>query len=266
MLANDGLQDKVVLVTGAGRGLGRAIAITAAATGARVLIGSRTASDLESVADEIKSAGGTCLTSLLDVTDAESVGTFVALAEAEFGQIDGLVNNAGAGLTIPTFDFEQRDFDAAIDLNFRSTFLCAQHAGRVMARCGGGSIVNISSNMGQGGTNGRAAYGAAKAAVDSLTKSLAVEWASQRIRVNAIAAGIMNTPGYRRARKNAPAIVANAMTQIPAGRIAEPEEIAALAVFMLSPICFAMTGQVVAVDGGQSAALPGQVPVRAATD
>jgi NAD(P)-dependent dehydrogenase (short-subunit alcohol dehydrogenase family) len=258
--SDDGLQGRVVLVTGAGRGLGRAIAIAAAEAGALVVAGSRTPADLDHLTEEIGAGGGSCTAVPLDVTIDASVESFVASAAARFGRIDGLVNNVGAGLTAPSLEFRTEDLDAAVDLNFRSTFLCSQHVGRVMAAGGGGSIVNISSNFSLAGTYGRAAYGAAKAAVDNLTKSLAVEWATLGIRVNAIAAGIMNTPGFERARRNAPDFVARALTGIPAGRIAEPEEVAALAVFLLSPVCYALTGQVVAVDGGQSATLPGQIP------
>jgi NAD(P)-dependent dehydrogenase (short-subunit alcohol dehydrogenase family) len=258
-----GLESRVVLVTGAGRGLGRAISVAAASAGATVVAGSRTMTDLESVAGEIRAAGGTCVPVALDVTDTASIEAFVSAAVARFGRIDGLVNNAGAGLTVPSLEFAEKDFDAAIDLNLRSTFFCSQQVARAMAGSGGGSIVNIGSIFSLAGTYGRAMYGAAKAAVDNLTRSFAVEWASLGIRVNAIAPGIMNTPGFERARKNAPEFVAKAIAGIPAGRIAEPEEVAALAVFMLSPLCYAMTGQVVAVDGGQSATLPGQAPLPA---
>ncbi len=117
---------------------------------------------------------------------------------------------------------------------------------------GGGAIVNISSNFAVAGVGVRSVYCAAKAAVDSFTRSLAVEWAPHGIRVNAIAPGTMNTPGYERARRNAPAMVEAVVAATPSGRIAEPEEVAELAVFLLSDGCAAMTGQVMAVDGGQS--------------
>jgi NAD(P)-dependent dehydrogenase (short-subunit alcohol dehydrogenase family) len=256
-----GLESRVVLVTGAGRGLGRAISVAAASAGATVVVGSRTLTELQSLAVEVNAAGGSCVPLALDVTEVASIEAFVSSALTRFGRIDGLVNNAGAGLTVPSLDFEEKDFDAAIDLNVRSTFFCSQRVARAMAESGGGSIVNIGSIFSLAGTYGRAMYGAAKAAVDNLTRSFAVEWASLGIRVNAIAPGIMNTPGFERARKNAPEFVARAIAGIPAGRIAEPEEVAALAVFMLSPLCRAMTGQVVAVDGGQSATLPGQAPL-----
>jgi gluconate 5-dehydrogenase len=260
MSSPNSLHERVVLVTGAGRGLGRAIAVAAADAGALVVAGSRTPSDLDQLVTEISARGGSCVSGPLDVTDDVSIERFVATAAERFSRIDGLVNNVGAGLTAPSLEFRTADLDAALALNFRSTFLCSQHAGRVMAAGGGGSIVNIGSNFSLAGTYGRAAYGAAKAAVDNLTRSLAVEWATLRIRVNAIAAGIMNTPGYERARRNAPEFVARALTGIPAGRVAEPEEVAALAVFLLSDACYALTGQVIAVDGGQSATLPGQIP------
>jgi NAD(P)-dependent dehydrogenase (short-subunit alcohol dehydrogenase family) len=247
------LSDRVVLVTGAGRGLGRAISLSAARAGAAVYGGSRTQADLDAVAAQIRASGGRFVGLPLDVTDLASIEAFVATAAQRAGRIDGLVNNTGAGISAASLDVTDEQFASTFDFNARSMFFCSQRAVRHMQ--GGGAIVNISSNFAVAGVGVRSVYCAAKAAVDSFTRSLAVEWAPYRVRVNAIAPGTMNTPGYERARRDAPEMVESVIAATPSGRIAEPEEVAALAVFLLSDACAAMTGQVIAVDGGQSVPL-----------
>jgi NAD(P)-dependent dehydrogenase (short-subunit alcohol dehydrogenase family) len=247
------LDGKVVLVTGAGRGLGKAICLAAAAAGATVVGGSRTRADLEVLRAQIEMEGGTFAPAHLDVTDLGTVDAFVDDAVARFGRIDGLVNNAGAGVSAASLDIDEGQFAYTFDFNTRSMFFCSQRAARRMVdQPGGGAIVNISSNFASAGVGVRSVYCAAKAAVDSLTRSFAVEWAPRGLRVNAIAPGTMNTPGYERARRNAPEMVETLVALTPSGRIAEPEEVARLAVFLLSDGCTAMTGQIVTVDGGQS--------------
>lgn len=257
------LQDRVVLVTGAGRGLGRAIACAAARSGAVVVGGSRTAADLAQLGAEISADGGTFTGVPLDVTDLASVASFVATAKQRFGRIDGLVNNTGAGVSAPSLDIDEEQFAYSFDFNTRSTFFCSQQAARHMIEQGHGAIVNISSNFAVAGVGVRSVYCAAKAAVDSLTRSFAVEWAPYGVRVNAISPGTMRTPGYERARRNAPEMVASVIANTPSGRIAEPSEVAQLAVFLLSDLCGALTGQIIAVDGGQSVPLASlSIPAR----
>jgi NAD(P)-dependent dehydrogenase (short-subunit alcohol dehydrogenase family) len=249
------LKDKVIVVTGAGRGLGRSIALAAAEAGATVVGGSRTAADLDRLEADVAARGGQFAGARLDVTDLGSVDAFVADAAGRFGRIDGLVNNTGAGISADSLDITEEQFAHTFDFNTRSTFFCSQSAARRMVAQGGGAIVNISSNFAVAGVGVRSVYCAAKAAVDSFTRSLAVEWAPLGVRVNAIAPGTMNTPGYERARRDAPQMVESVIAATPSGRIAEPAEVAALAVFLLSDACAAMTGQVIAVDGGQSVPL-----------
>jgi NAD(P)-dependent dehydrogenase (short-subunit alcohol dehydrogenase family) len=249
------LQGRVVLVTGAGRGLGRSIVLEAAQAGATVVGGSRTTADLDSLEAEVSVRGGRFAGTRLDVTDLDSVDAFVAGAAERCGRIDGLVNNTGAGVSADSLSITEEQFAHTFDFNARSTFFCSQRAARHMVAQGGGAIVNISSNFAVAGVGVRSVYCAAKAAVDSFTRSFAVEWAPLGVRVNAIAPGTMNTPGYERARRDAPQMVESVIAATPSGRIAEPQEVAALAVFLLSDACAAMTGQVITVDGGQSVPL-----------
>ncbi|MFE2734684.1 SDR family NAD(P)-dependent oxidoreductase [Streptomyces sp. NPDC059349] len=248
------LTGRTMLVTGAGRGLGRAISLAAARAGANVVGGSRTTEDLDRLGAEIAAEGGVFHGERLDVTDLASIEGFIAAARERFGRIDGLVNNTGAGVSAPSLDMDAEQFAYTFDFNTRSMFFCSQAAGRSMLEHGG-AIVNISSNFAVAGVGVRSVYCAAKAAVDSLTRSLAVEWAPHGIRVNAVAPGTMNTPGYQRARRNAPEMIESVIAATPSGRIAEPEEVAALVVFLLTDACAAMTGQIMAVDGGQSVPL-----------
>jgi len=249
---------KVVLVTGAGRGLGREICLRAVRAGATVVGGSRTWADLDALAIEIRSdeIGGSFVGLPLDVTDLASVDAFVGEAAERFGRVDGLVNNTGAGVSLPSMEVDDNQFQHTFDFNTRSMFFCSQRAARVMVdQGGGGAIVNISSNFATAGVGVRSVYSAAKAAVDSLTRSFAVEWAAHGIRVNTVSPGTMNTPGYRRALEDAPAMVESLVAMTPSGRIAEPAEVAALVVFLLGEDCAAMTGQVITVDGGQTVPL-----------
>ncbi|GAF47641.1 putative oxidoreductase [Rhodococcus wratislaviensis NBRC 100605] len=256
------LAGKVVLVTGAGRGLGREIVRLAARSGATVVGGSRTMSDLSTLeADialdpDVTARGGRFVGVSLDVMDLASLDAFVSGAQERFGHLDGLVNCTGAGVSVPSLELDDAQFRYTFDFNTRSMFFCSQRAARVMvAQETGGAIVNIGSNFATAGVGIRSAYSAAKAAVESLTRSFAVEWAAQGVRVNTVSPGTMNTPGYRRALANAPAMVESLVALTPSGRIAEPEEVAALVVFLLGEQCAAMTGQVITVDGGQNVPL-----------
>ncbi|MEA2424836.1 MAG: hypothetical protein QOH13_1246 [Thermoleophilaceae bacterium] len=237
------------LVTGGGRGIGRATALALARTGARVTVAARSASDLESVAAEIEALGGTAYVEAVDVTDADAVQQMVA-ACAGRGGLDICVNSAGSNRTGPTVDLSPADFDFVMDVNVRGTFLVCQAVGGAMLEAGrGGRIVNVSSQMGVVGYPGRAAYCASKHAVNGLTKALGVEWAPHGITVNAVSPTFIETPLTAPMLAD-PDFRAEVIRRIPMGRIGEVGEVAAAIVFLASAEAALITGAIVPVDGG----------------
>jgi NAD(P)-dependent dehydrogenase (short-subunit alcohol dehydrogenase family) len=237
------------LVTGGGRGIGRATALALARAGARVTVAARTATELESVAAEIEALGGTAYTEVLDVTDAAAVEHTVATCVSR-GGLDICVNSAGTNRPAPTVHMSPADFDAVMDVNVRGTFLVCRAAGTAMLDAGrGGRIVNVSSQMGAVGYPGRAAYCASKHAVNGLTKALGVEWAPHGITVNAVAPTFIETPLTAPMLAD-PDFRADVLRRIPLGRVGEVGEVAAAIVFLASPEASLITGSIVPVDGG----------------
>jgi 2-deoxy-D-gluconate 3-dehydrogenase len=245
------LTDDVIVVTGAGRGIGRAVALAAATAGAKVAVGSRTISELESLREEIDAVGGECFVSRLDVEDLASMEAFVAGVVDRFGRLEGLVNNAGDNLGKAALDYVEDEFDHLVDVNYKSVFFMSQLAARrFIEQGGGGAIVNVSSQSGCVGAPGRAPYSGAKAAVNNVTRTLAAEWACHRIRVNAVAPTFTRTP-LAESVLSADADLRRRLTEkILLGRPAEPEEIAAPIVFLLSSAAAMITGHTLVVDGG----------------
>lgn len=240
------LTGKVIWVTGAGKGLGRAIARALAQRGATVVATARTIEDLDELhqelPDNLRSAPGS-------VTSEDDVERIVVNIAAQ-GRLDGLVNCAGIS---PSFtrseDLSVEVFQSVMETNALGTFLCARAAGRVMlAQDGGGSIVNVSSVHASVGYPRIAAYAASKGAVDALTKSLAVEWADRGVRVNTL------TPGYFRTDLSKGLLGSkwggDVLRRIPMGRTGEPSELGEAAVFLLSDGSSYMTGSNITIDGG----------------
>ncbi len=247
-----GLDDRVVIVTGAGRGIGRTIAQEASASGARVAAGSRTVSELENLAEEVRGGGGDIFFHALDVVSVASIQEFVDRVVAHFGRIDALVNNAGYNKLGAVLDCDEELFDTIVDANLKNVFFCSQIVARQMIDQGdGGSIVNISSQAGVVGAPERGAYSGAKGGVNNLTRTLAAEWAQHRIRVNAVAPTVTRSPLAEQAVRDSPVFAESIRTKnLLRGDLAEPEEISAPVIFLLSDAASMVTGHVLVVDGG----------------
>ena len=247
------LTDKVVLVTGAGKGIGKEIALACADAGADIVAGSRTVSEVEQVAEEVRKAGQRAEAWQLDVTEVSSIEEFVGKTLDAFGRIDVLVNNAGTSKVQPALDFTEEEFDYIVDVNFKGTFFMSQLAAKSMIEGGiQGRIINISSQVGVVGGPLRAPYSGAKGAVCLLTKSLAAEWAPHGITVNSVAPTVTRTPLTETAMQN-PEFRKMALEKILMGRLAEPDEMAAAVIYLASDAARMTTGHILVVDGGWTA-------------
>lgn len=246
------LQDKIVVVTGAGRGIGRTIALDAHRSGAKVAVGSRSADELSSLSDEITGDGGVCFTHPLDVTDVASIENFFAAVVTHYQRIDALINNAGFNQQMPILDYDEELYDRIQDSNLKNVFFCSQWVARQMiAQGNGGAIVNISSQAGVVGAPGRGPYSGAKAGVNNLSKTMAAEWADHGIRVNAVAPGGTRSPLAEKAMEENPAFAEAIRTKnLLRKGLAEPEEISAPVIFLASDAASMITGHTLVVDGG----------------
>jgi NAD(P)-dependent dehydrogenase (short-subunit alcohol dehydrogenase family) len=241
----------VALVTGAARGLGRAIAIALAEAGADVALGLRDASRDDGPSAEIRALGRRALPLQMDVTRADEVEAGVAAAVDELGSLDVLVNNAGGGAgLVPAEDVTAGLLDRVLDVNLRGTFATCRAAFGPMRDRGFGRIVNVTSQAAIVALPGEAAYCSAKAAVGHLTRCLAVEWGRHGINVNAVAPTFVRTPGTEPALAD-PGFRAEVEERIAAlHRIGEPAEVAGAVVFLCSPAASLITGETLVVDGG----------------
>lgn len=243
------LNGKVALVTGAGKGIGRACALALAEAGADIILGLRDKATGEAVADEIRQMGREVLPVQMDVSKMDEITSAVAAGVARFGRIDILVNNAGIGAPNPAEQVTEADFDATLAVNLKGTFFTAQAVGRVMIAQGGGCIVNISSQAGFVALETEAVYCMTKAGISHLTKCLALEWAQYHIRVNAVAPTFITTPGTRKWLDDED-FRASVVRRIPLGRVGAPGEVAAPVVFLASEAASMITGETLMVDGG----------------
>ena len=240
------LSGKVAIVTGASRGIGRAIAVQLARRGALVVAAARGTNAAETVA-AIEAAGGRADAQALDVTDPASVEAMVAGVLARHGRLDILVNNAGIARDGLMLRMKRDDWDQVLATNLTAAFTCVQAVLKPMVRQRGGRIVSISSVVGQSGNAGQANYAASKAGLIGFTKSLAREVASRNITVNAVAPGLIDTDMTKAVADRA---TGDWMAQIPMGRIGTPDDVAAAVCFLASDEASYITGQVVAVNGG----------------
>jgi 3-oxoacyl-[acyl-carrier protein] reductase len=238
---------KVVLVTGASRGIGRAIAEALAAAGAAVVLGARDEAKLAEAVDAIVSAGGRASAVPLDVCHRESVEAALAAVLQRHGRIDGLVNNAGITRDNLLLRMKAEEWEAVLATNLTGVYHCTQAALRPMLKQRSGRIVNVTSVVGITGNAGQANYAASKAGVIGFTKSIAREVASRAITVNAVAPGFIDTEMTAAMTDKAKDAVASS---IPMGRVGKPEDVAGAALFLLSDAAAYVTGQVLGVDGG----------------
>jgi len=249
------LTNKVALVTGARRGMGKSHALALARQGAKVAVTDISQEECQLVADEIKSMGGEAVAFKLDVSNAAEVNQVFDEVIKQFGRLDILVNNAGIYQPKPALEITEEDWDRMIEIDLKGEFLCAQRAAKEMAKNKWGRIINIASIASGGvgvGISGGAHYTAAKGGVIGLTETLAVEWASMGINVNAIGPGAIDTPMVSGAltKEATDALLAG----VPLKRIGKSEEVSAAVVFLASEEASYVTGATFYVDGGWLAA------------
>jgi NAD(P)-dependent dehydrogenase (short-subunit alcohol dehydrogenase family) len=248
------LEGKVAIVTGGSKGIGKAIAKALAGAGASVALAARGQEDLEAAAKEIEAEGSAALGVPTDVTDANQVQTLVDRTVERFGTVDILVNNAGAAPFMSTLDQIRLDgFDKYFRVNFTSAVICTKAVAPLMLAKGEGSaVLNIASVAGIVASPGLSYYASAKAALLSLTRTVAREWAPYGVRVNALAPGWVETEMNEPARQRIPEFNAQVLESIPLGRWGRPEDVAGAALFLCSPAAGFITGSVLIVDGGQT--------------
>jgi acetoin reductase-like protein len=253
------LQDKTAIVTGGAQGMGRAISLRYAQEGARVVVADLKQEAAQRVVDEIAGTGGQALAVAVDVRKQEQVQAMVDAAVREFDGLDILVNNAGVGRIVPFLETTEADWDFMFDINCKGLLWCSQAAARVMIEQGrGGKIINLASQAGRRGEALVLAYCASKAAVISMNQSIALALAPHKINVNAIAPGIVDTPFWEEVDRQFAKLMdlpvgepkKRAVASIPLGRIEQPEDVAAAAVFLASSDADYITQQCLNVDGG----------------
>jgi NAD(P)-dependent dehydrogenase (short-subunit alcohol dehydrogenase family) len=233
------LQGQAAIVTGAGRGIGRAIAHRLAAAGASVAIASRTKSEIDATRRSIEEAGGRALAISADVTQAGNVALLIEQSRRAFGHLDILVNNAGVAPLAEIEQMSPANFDAVLATNIRAVYLCCRAVWPIMSAGGGGAIINISSVAAYDPLPGFAAYGAAKAFVNAYTRALAAEGAAKNIRVYAVAPGAVETAMLRRA-----------FPAFPKEQTLSPDEVAALVETLLLPAYRHVSGQTITIRKG----------------
>lgn len=246
------LTGKVAMVTGAGRGMGAHIAHTLSGYGADLIICSRTGAELEEVAKKIKADGHKVMTYPIDLTQIEAIPHMVEECEAKMGGIDILVNNAGINIPQAAEEVTLEAWDEIMNINLKAQFFCAQAVGKRMIQRKKGKIIMISSQAGSVGLLKRSAYCSSKGALNQLTKTLAIEWAKHNITINAIAPTFVEGP-FTKPMFEDPEFKNYVLSNIPLGRIGQPEDISGAVVYLASAAADLVTGAILAIDGGWTA-------------
>jgi NAD(P)-dependent dehydrogenase (short-subunit alcohol dehydrogenase family) len=245
------LQDRVALITGGGTGIGRGIALAMSACGADVVLASRNDEHLGAVAADITARGGRALGVATDVRDPQQVDAMLAAAVEAFGRVDVLVNNAAGNFLASARKITLKGWQTLVDTTLNGTFYCSRAVGERMIEQGGGRIINITATLHFKGSPGLMAATAAKAGVEAMTKTLALEWARYNILVNAIAPGPIHSPGADRNLWSNQAFHDKVRRGVPLGKFGAVEDVANLAVYLASPAGDYITGATLVVDGGE---------------
>lgn len=246
------LDGRVAVVTGAGRGLGRTMAVALAAAGANVVVSSRTPAEIESARDEIRALGRRSEAITADTTRESDCSELMDRAVHALGSIDILVNNAGINIRKPVLEITPEEYRQVLATNLEGYFLCARAAGRHLVEQGHGKVINMSSIMGSVALPGQAAYASSKGGVEQLTKVLALEWALHGVQVNALAPTYFETELTRRLFED-PERNSFISGRTPMGRWGQPHELAGAVIFLASRASDYITGHTLVVDGGWTA-------------
>jgi NAD(P)-dependent dehydrogenase (short-subunit alcohol dehydrogenase family) len=248
-----GLDGRVAIVTGGGRGIGKAIALGFARAGSNVVVAGRTAAQIEAVTGEIRKAGARGLAVGVDLSASEQIEKLVQTTVNEFGKVDILVNNAATSYVSPLLDLEEAIWDKVFQVNCKGAFLLSRAVAKRMIDQGGGRIVNVTSVGSERGGVGMGVYHASKAALKMLTMCMAAEWARHSINVNAVGPGLTRTE-FSRPIWDDEVRADKYLRAVPRGRVAEPDEIVGAVLFLASDAASFITGRSLYVDGGFLAA------------
>ncbi len=252
IFANDILRDQVAVITGGGTGIGRSIAVAMAACGAEVVLAGRQLAPLQAAAEAICPQGRRALAVPTDIRHPEEIEALIDTAVGTFGRVTILVNNAAGSFLAAARKLTPKGWQAVVDTTLNGTFYCSQAVGQHMIeRGGGGKIINITATLHYKGSPGMIAPTAAKAGVDAMTKTLALEWAKHHILVNAIAPGPIHTEGSEQNLWSNAAFRDMVQRGVPLARFGNPEDVAHMAVYLASPAGDYITGATMVVDGGE---------------
>jgi len=249
MARNYDLNGKVAIVTGGGKGIGKSIALGLAECGAKIVVASRSKEELEAVANEIKERGGEAIAVVTDLMITDQIPALVDATIEAFERVDILVNNAARSFLRPLMELREDGYDKIFAVNVKAAFLLSRAVATIMMEQGGGKIVNITTVGAVRGGAGMGIYHASKAALNMLTKCMAVEWAPLNINVNAVGPGLTKTPFSQPIWSN-PDVEKTITSRIPKGRLAEPEDIVGAVLFLCSEDSLFITGESIYVDGG----------------